>query len=61
MCAALDYTRAGDNGDLRLVLKIADRKCSAVAHRMLDLAERQSDIVLEASRIRNILVNAFFK
>jgi len=54
MCAALDYTRAGDNGDLRLVLKLADRKCSAVAHRMLDLAERQSDIVLEASRIRNV-------
>ena len=54
MCAAFDYARCGDKGQLRFLLQLGDIERAAVAHGGLYLAQRERDIVLERAGVGNI-------
>ncbi len=47
MCSAFDNACRRNKSQLRFLLELANRECSAVAHRGLNLAERQCNIVFQ--------------
>ena len=61
MRTALDYARGGYHGKPCILLKLRYGQHAAVAHGGTNLAERRSDIVLQAACIRHIRVHALFK
>ena len=61
MRTALDYARGGYHGKPCILLKLRYGQHAAVAHGGTNLAERRTDIILQAACIRYISVHALFK
>ena len=59
--AALDNACGGNEGELRLFLKLGDSKRAAVAHCGLNLCKGKAYIVLKTARVGNVGVNPLFK
>ena len=61
VCRTFSDRRLAYERDLRFLLQFGNREGAAVAHRVDDFARRRLHVVVEASGVRNVAVDAFFE